>query len=139
VFSDHSSLRSHALIFIPLNGHIVVKRTSSEKVTRGGIVLPDSSQKESQIGTVVAVYNEYVDEDGKTRKPRVKPGDTVLFPKYEGEGIELDGEKLLVMKDTCIRGLIHGYEFSAIPAANGKSYEQNMQEAARAAYAEASS
>ena len=97
------------MIFVPLNGHVVVERTSSEKVTRGGIILPDNAQKESQIGTVVAVFNPYTDADGKKHEAQIKPGDTVIFPKYDGEEISLDGRKVLLMKHTAIRGLIHGY------------------------------
>jgi chaperonin GroES len=125
------------MIFSPLNGHIVVKRLGSEKVTRGGIILPDNAQKESQIGKVRAVYSEYVDHEGHLRAPLVKAGDTILFPKYEGEEIVLDGEKLVVMKDTCVRGLIHEYDAPASDG-NGEPYERKTQRLTQEAYAEAS-
>jgi len=98
------------MIFKPLNGQVVVKRTSAEKVTRGGIVLPDNAQKESQIGTVKAVFEPYTDADGKHHESQVSVGDVVLFPKYEGEEFTFDDEKVLLMKHTAIRGVVIGYD-----------------------------
>lgn len=127
------------MIFTPLNGQVVVKRKNSESVTRGGIVLPDNAQKESQEGTVLAVFSEYTDADGKTHRPQVDVGDRILFPKYEGEEFDMPPwGKVLLMKGTAIRGIIRD-ENAEQEEPPGDTYGERIAWLARNAYAEASS
>lgn len=91
---------------VPLNERIVVRRESSEKISAGGIVIPDSAQKQSQRGEVIAVWHSYEDDDGKRHRPSLRKGDRVLFPKYSGEEFDMDGSKVLLLKETDLLGLI---------------------------------
>jgi len=83
----------------PLRDRIVVKRVENEDTSAGGIVLPGSAQEKPQMGEVIAVGSGRVPDNGESRAPDVKPGDKVLFGKYSGTEIKLDGEELLVMKE----------------------------------------
>ena len=93
---------------IPENGRVVVKRKDSEQVSPGGIVIPETSQKKSQIGEVLAV-NEYRNEHGIKFQPQFSVGDTVIFPLYSGEEFILPGgEKVLMIKEDTTLGRIVG-------------------------------
>jgi chaperonin GroES len=83
----------------PLQDRIVVKRLPSETQTKGGIIIPDTAKEKPIEGKVVAVGNGKVQKDGKVRPVDVKVGDTVLFGKYSGTEIKLDGEEHIILKE----------------------------------------
>ncbi|MEQ8800152.1 MAG: co-chaperone GroES [Phycisphaerales bacterium] len=83
----------------PLQDRVVIKRLEEEQTTSGGIVIPDSAAEKPQRGTITAVGNGKVLDNGETRAPDVKVGDTVLFGKFSGTEIKLDGEDVLVMRE----------------------------------------
>lgn len=83
----------------PLQDRIVVKRSEGETKTKGGIIIPDSAKEKPIEATVVAVGNGKVLKDGKVRPVEVKVGDTVLFGKYSGTEVKLDGEDHLILRE----------------------------------------
>lgn len=83
----------------PLQDRVVIKRVEEERVSAGGIVIPDSATEKPDRGEVVAVGNGKVLESGESRALDLKVGDKVLFGKYAGTTIKVDGEELLVMKE----------------------------------------
>jgi chaperonin GroES len=83
----------------PLQDRIVVKRLQGESTTKGGIIIPDTAKEKPIEGKVVAVGNGKVLKDGKVRPLEVKVGDTVLFGKYSGTEIKLDGEEHLLIRE----------------------------------------
>jgi chaperonin GroES len=89
----------------PLRDRILVKRMEEETKTQGGIIIPDSAKEKPQAGEVVAVGNGKVLEDGKVVPLEVKRGDLVLFGKYSGTEIKLDGEEFLILKEEDILGI----------------------------------
>jgi len=92
----------------PLHDRIVVKRLDEERTSAGGIVIPDSATEKPIQGKVIAVGNGKVLEDGKVRSPDIKVGDTVLFGKYGGTEVKLDGQELLVMREDDVMAVIEG-------------------------------
>ncbi len=90
----------------PLRDRIVVRRTEEEKKTAGGIIIPDSAQEKPQSGEVVAVGNGKILEDGKVVPLELKQGDKILFGKYSGTEIKIDGEDLLILKEEDILGIL---------------------------------
>ncbi|MGI9558912.1 MAG: co-chaperone GroES [Thermodesulfobacteriota bacterium] len=92
--------------FRPLHDKVLVKRLEGEETTAGGIIIPDTAQEQSQEGKVVAVGNGAIGDDGKVRKLDVKPGDSVLFSKYGGTDINIEGESYVVMKEEDILAVI---------------------------------
>jgi chaperonin GroES len=92
--------------FRPLHDRIVVRRISATEKTKGGIIIPDTAQEKPQEGEVVAVGPGGRDDAGKLIKPDVKTGDRVLFGKWSGTEVKLDGEDLLIMKESDIMGVI---------------------------------
>ena len=92
--------------FRPLHDRIVVRRVSSEEKTKGGIIIPDTAKEKPQEGEVVAVGAGARDESGKVIALDVKAGDRVLFGKWSGTEVKLDGEDLLIMKEADIMGII---------------------------------
>lgn len=92
--------------FRPLHDRVVVKRVKEEEKTRGGIIIPDTAQEKPQEGEVIAVGPGARDEDGEYIKPDVKVGDRVLFGKWSGTEVKIDGEDLLIMKESDIMGVI---------------------------------
>lgn len=92
--------------FRPLHDRVLVKRVESEEKTAGGIILPDSAQEKPMQGKVIAAGSGYVNEDGSVRKLDVKKGDKVLFGKWSGTEVKIDGEDLLIMKESDILGII---------------------------------
>jgi chaperonin GroES len=92
--------------FRPLHDRVVVQRTVSEAKTAGGIIIPDTAQEKPMQGTVIAVGNGARDEQGKVHALDVKAGDTVLFGKWSGTEVKLDGEDYLIMKESDIMGVV---------------------------------
>jgi chaperonin GroES len=94
------------MTFRPLHDRVVVKRIDAEEKTAGGIIIPDTAKEKPQEGEVVAVGPGARDEQGKLITPDVKVGDRVLFGKWSGTEVKLDGKDLLIMKETDIMGVI---------------------------------
>jgi len=92
--------------FRPLHDRVVVKRIDAEEKTAGGIIIPDTAKEKPSQGEVVAVGPGARDESGKIVQPDVKSGDRVLFGKWSGTEVKLDGEELLIMKESDIMGVI---------------------------------
>jgi chaperonin GroES len=92
--------------FRPLHDRVVVKRIDAEEKSKGGIIIPDTAKEKPSQGEVVAVGPGGRDEAGKIVKPDVKAGDKVLFGKWSGTEVVLDGEDLLIMKESDIMGVI---------------------------------
>lgn len=92
----------------PLHDRVVVRRTEEERTSPGGIVLPDSATEKPIQGVVVAVGNGKVLEDGSQRKLDLKKGDKILFGKYSGTEVKVDGEELLVMREDDVMAVIEG-------------------------------
>jgi chaperonin GroES len=90
----------------PLQDRIIVKRVEEEEKTKGGIIIPDSAKEKPIEGKVIAVGNGKVMEDGKVRPLDVKAGDRILFSKYAGTEIKIDGEEHLIMREDDILGVI---------------------------------
>ena len=86
----------------PLNDRVLVKRLETEEKTAGGIIIPDTAQEKPQKGKVMAAGPGKVDEDGKEVKMSVKKGDVVLFSKYAGTEIKIDGEEYLILRESDI-------------------------------------
>ena len=92
--------------FRPLHDRVVVKRIDAEEKSNGGIIIPDTAKEKPQEGEVVAVGPGGRDESGKLIAIEVKAGDRVLFGKWSGTEVKLDGEELLIMKESDIVGVI---------------------------------
>ena len=92
--------------FRPLHDRIVVRRISAEEKTKGGIIIPDTAQEKPSQGEVIAVGPGGRDEAGKLIPIDLKVGNTVLFGKWSGTEVKLDGEDLLIMKESDIMGVI---------------------------------
>ncbi|MGH1537716.1 MAG: co-chaperone GroES [Gammaproteobacteria bacterium] len=90
----------------PLHDRVVVKRMEEEKTSPGGIVIPDSATEKPIKGKVVAVGNGKITDSGDVRKLDVKKGDEVLFGKYSGTEVKVDGDELLVMREDDIMAVI---------------------------------
>ena len=102
--------------FRPLHDRIVVKRITAEEKTAGGIIIPDTAKEKPMEGEVVAVGPGARNEQGAIVALDVKAGDRVLFGKWSGTEVKLDGEELLIMKESDIMGIIEGQ-----PAATKKA------------------
>lgn len=92
----------------PLHDRVIVKRLEEERMTAGGIVIPDSAKEKPMRGEVLAVGNGKILEDGSVRPMAVAVGDKVLFGKYSGTEVKLDGEEIVVMREEDIMGIIEG-------------------------------
>ncbi|MCO5062957.1 MAG: co-chaperone GroES [Rhizobiaceae bacterium] len=92
--------------FRPLHDRVVVRRVDSEEKTKGGIIIPDTAKEKPQEGEIIAVGSGARDESGKLIPLDVKKGDRVLFGKWSGTEVKLDGEDLLIMKESDIMGII---------------------------------
>ncbi|MGH6922642.1 MAG: co-chaperone GroES [Propylenella sp.] len=92
--------------FRPLHDRVVVRRLESEEKTKGGIIIPDTAKEKPQEGEVIAVGPGARDEAGKIQPLDVKTGDRILFGKWSGTEVKLDGEELLIMKESDIMGVI---------------------------------
>src|SRR4030081_1578206 len=102
--------------FRPLHDRLVVKRIDAEEKSKGGIIIPDTAKEKPSQGQIVAVGPGGRDESGKIIPPDVKAGDKVLFGKWSGTEVVLDGEDLLIMKESDIMGVI-----TDVPAAKKKA------------------
>jgi chaperonin GroES len=94
--------------FRPLHDRVVVRRIESEEKSSGGIIIPDTAKEKPQEGEVIAVGPGARGEDGKLHPLDVKAGDRVLFGKWSGTEVKLDGEELIIMKESDIMGIIEG-------------------------------
>ena len=92
----------------PLGDRILVKRIQEEEKTKGGIIIPDTAKEKPQEGRVVAVGKGKMTEDGKLLVPDVKAGDRILFGKYAGSEIKLEGEEHLILREDDILGVLEG-------------------------------
>jgi len=102
--------------FRPLHDRVVVRRLEAEEKTAGGIIIPDTAKEKPMEGEVVAVGPGARDETGKLVPLDVKGGDRILFGKWSGTELKLDGEELLIMKESDIMGIVEGQ-----PAAKRKA------------------
>jgi chaperonin GroES len=94
--------------FRPLHDRVVVRRIEEEDRTKGGIIIPDTAKEKPQQGEVVAVGPGERDEKGQTQPLDVKAGDRILFGKWSGTEVTIDGEELLIMKESDILGVLEG-------------------------------
>ena len=90
----------------PLHDRLIVKRLSEESKSKGGIIIPDTAKEKPQEGEVIAIGNGKVLEDGKKLPLDVKVGDKILFSKYSGTEIKIEGEEYLIMKESDIYAII---------------------------------
>ena len=94
--------------FRPLHDRVVVKRTENETKSAGGIIIPETAAEKPQMGEVIAVGPGARDESGKVQPLDVKTGDKVLFGKWSGTEVKIDGKDLLIMKESDIMGIMDG-------------------------------
>ena len=94
------------MAFRPLGDRVLIKRVEEEEKTKGGIIIPDTAKEKPQEGKVVAVGPGARDDNGKVQPLDVKAGDTILFGKWSGTEIKLDGKDLLIMKESDILGVL---------------------------------
>ena len=90
----------------PLDDRIVIKQLEAEEKTAGGIILPDTAKEKPQIGKVVVAGPGKVLDNGKRNKMSVKKGDKVIYGKYMGNEVEIDGEKLVILRESDILGIV---------------------------------
>ena len=90
----------------PLHDRILVKRVEEEKKSKGGIIIPDTATEKPQEGRVVAVGTGKVLENGSTRAPEVGKGDRVLFSKYSGSEVNIDGEEHLIIREEDVLAIL---------------------------------
>ena len=96
------------MAFRPLGDRVLVKRVEEEEKTRGGIIIPDTAKEKPQEGEVIAVGPGARDDTGKVQPLDVKSGDRILFGKWSGTEIKLDGVEYLIMKESDIMGILEG-------------------------------
>src|SRR5665213_2236008 len=94
--------------FRPLHDRVVVRRLEGEEKTKGGIIIPDTAQEKPQEGEIIAVGPGARDEAGKLVPLDVKTGDRILFGKWSGTEVKIDGEDLLIMKESDVMGIVEG-------------------------------
>ena len=102
------------MAFHPLGDRVVIKRVDEESKTKGGIIIPDTAKEKPQEGEVVAVGPGARDDDGARIPMDVRAGDRILFGKWSGSEVKIDGEDLLIMKESDILGIVE-------PAAEAKA------------------
>ena len=103
--------------FRPLHDRVVVRRIESEEKTSGGIIIPDTAKEKPQEGEIIGVGPGARDEAGKLVPLDVKVGDRILFGKWSGTEVKIDGEDLLIMKESDVMGIIEGAKASGRKAA----------------------
>ena len=96
------------MAFRPLGDRVLVKRVEEEEKTRGGIIIPDTAKEKPQEGEVLSVGPGARDDSGKIQPLDVKVGDRILFGKWSGTEVKLDGEDLIIMKESDILGVLEG-------------------------------
>ena len=94
--------------FRPLHDRVLVRRVTPEEKTAGGIIIPDTAKEKPQEGEVIAVGSGTLNDEGELRPLDVKPGDRILFGKWSGTEVRLEGEELLIMKESDIMGILEG-------------------------------
>jgi chaperonin GroES len=94
--------------FRPLHDRVVVRRIDAEEKTSGGIIIPDTAKEKPMEGEIIAVGPGARDERGELQALDVRPGDRVLFGKWSGTEVRIEGEELLIMKETDIMGVVEG-------------------------------
>jgi chaperonin GroES len=94
--------------FRPLHDRVLVRRITAEEKTTGGIIIPDTAKEKPQEGEVLAVGAGTVNEQGQVRPLDVKAGDRILFGKWSGTEVKIDGEELLIMKESDVMGIVEG-------------------------------
>ena len=99
--------------FKPLQDRVLVRRLAQEDKTAGGIIIPDTAKEKPMEGEVVAVGPGARGDDGKLHPLDVKPGDRILFGKWSGSEVKVDGEELIIMKESDILGIVEGTKKSA--------------------------
>src|SRR5438046_4251259 len=104
----------------PLHDRVILKRVDEGEQIRGGIIIPDSAKEKPQQGEVISVGKGKVLDNGTTIEPSVKAGDRVLFGKYSGTEIKLDGEEYLILREDEILAIIDGQESSAKSKGKGR-------------------
>jgi len=92
----------------PLHDRILVRRIEEQESVRGGIIIPDTAKEKPQEGEVISVGKGKINEEGKVRPLDVKPGDRILFGKYAGTEIKLDGDEFLIMREEEVLGILTG-------------------------------
>ncbi len=90
----------------PLQDRVIVKRLEEEAKTKGGIIIPDTAKEKPMEGLVISVGKGKTADDGKLIKPDVKAGDRILFGKYSGTEVKIDGQELLIMREDDILGIL---------------------------------
>jgi len=103
--------------FRPLHDRVILKRIEADSKTAGGIIIPDSAQEKPSQGEIIAVGPGGRDENGKLTPIDVKVGDVVLFGKWSGTEVKIDGQDLLIMKESDIMGVLEGVSASKKKAA----------------------
>lgn len=92
--------------FKPLHDRVLVRRASNDEKSKGGIILPETAQEKPMEGEVIAVGSGYINDNGDKRPLDVKSGDKIVFSKWAGTEVTIDGEELMVMKESDIIGII---------------------------------
>jgi chaperonin GroES len=110
-----ADLRKNPMKFRPLHDRVVIRRAEGDLTSRGGIIIPDTAKEKPQEGEVIAVGPGLRDESGKLVPLDVKTGDAILFGKWSGTEVRIDGKDLLIMKEADIMGIVEKTE-----AATGK-------------------
>ena len=105
----------------PLHDRLIVRRLEEGEQKIGGIIIPDTAKEKPQQGTVIAVGNGKVDDDGKRVSLDVKVGDRILFGKYAGQEIKLDGEEYFIMKEDDVLAVIEGHIKKKLAAIKGRT------------------
>jgi len=106
--------------FTPLHDRILVRRVDEANTTRGGIIIPDSAKDKPQEGEVVSAGKGKISEEGKVRPLDVKEGDRILFGKYSGTEIKIDGEDFTIMREEEVLGVLTGASSSTTSSSNKK-------------------
>ncbi len=94
--------------FRPLHDRVLVRRVTADEKTAGGIIIPDTAKEKPQEGEVVAVGSGTINDKGEVRALDVRAGDRILFGKWSGTEVKLDGEELLIMKESDVMGIVEG-------------------------------
>jgi len=99
--------------FRPLHDRVLVRRITAQEKTAGGIIIPDTAQEKPQEGEVLAVGAGTINDKGEVRPLDVKAGDRILFGKWSGTEVKINGEELLIMKESDVMGIVEGSEPAA--------------------------
>jgi chaperonin GroES len=110
--STHATAERESMKFKPLHDRVVIRRLEGEEKTKAGIIIPDTAKEKPQEGEVVAVGPGGRDEAGKLIPIDLKSGDRVLFGKWSGTEVKIDGEELLIMKESDVMGVLEGAKAS---------------------------